>query len=239
MEISSADIEIKLVKDGKLLEKAQELRMKIFFKAQGRDQDKFDPYCMHVVALDKKTGKVIGNYRLLLGADAQRGEGFYAETKFDISNIKKNCQGQLLEMGRACVDEDYRKLRIVPLMWRAINAFIKDNDVSYILGSSSVYDPTPQMISMFQRLFKEKYYSQPELRVYPREARQYPYDDNPGQDIDQNQIIQLLPALMQSYLKMGAVVCGEPVKEPVFNTAVFFMLLKTKYMNSFYKNRFL
>ena len=33
---------------------------------QGLDQDVFDPYCRHLIAVDTGTGTVVGTYRVLL-----------------------------------------------------------------------------------------------------------------------------------------------------------------------------
>jgi putative hemolysin len=109
---------------GPLLEQALTLRKRIFFNALGKDEDAFDAVCNHLVAVDKETQKVIGTYRLLLDSVAKKNKGFYSETEFDLTNIKKNCKGELLELGRACVDPEYRKYPILPLIWGEIIKFI-------------------------------------------------------------------------------------------------------------------
>ena len=134
----SENFEIEITTNSEFLKKAQTLRCKVFFKDQGTDVDEFDEFCDHLVAIEKNTQKVVGTYRLLLGSEASRGIGFYAERIFDMKNIKKNCQGQLLEMGRACVDESYRKHHIINLMWGKILAYFKENNIQYVFGSAGI-----------------------------------------------------------------------------------------------------
>lgn len=227
-----------LVSDGELLKKAQLLRGKVFFGNANKDEDEFDKFCKHVVIVDKQTHDVVGTYRLLLGSAANDNVGFYSETEFDLSNIRKNCKGELLEMGRACVDINYRKYPIINIIWSRIISYIEENNVKYVFGCSSVDDPTPDKVGKILKFFKEKFFSPPALRVHPLEKKNYPYTEDVDDIVPSSQIIRLLPALVRGYLKMGAFVCGEPVWDREFNTADFFMILDVGRMNASFKGKF-
>lgn len=230
-----------LVRDGKLLAEAQFLRHKIFFGSNGKDKDKFDNCCTHLVVTDKNTRKAVGGYRLLLGSVAKKNLGFYSEGEFDLYNIKKNCKGEILEMGRACVDESYRRFRIINLMWKEIISFITKNKVKYIFGCASINDPTPEKIGKVFMYFKKHYFSPVKFRVYPLEGKGYPYITNNDylKSDEEKEILKHIPSLVYGYLKMGAFVCSDPVWDKEFNTADFFMLLDTSKMDAFYKSKFL
>lgn len=227
-----------IVQGGRYLEKAQFLRRKVFFKDTKKDEDEFDKFCKHAVVINRKTGEVVGTYRLLLRSVAEKAIGFYSETEFDIKNIKKNCKGELLEMGRACVDEAYRKYPIINLIWKAILSYVKANKVKYIFGCASVDHPRPQKVGEVFRFFQNRCFSSPAIRVYPLEGENYPYAKN-AKDVDERRIMTLLPSLIKIYLKMGACVCGEPVWDKAFDTADFFMILDMQKMNLSYVNKFL
>jgi len=231
------DFKVSLVTNGEYLEKAQILRHRVFLRQEGRDLDAFDVFCRHLVVINKQNNDVVGTYRLLLGSEAERGRGFFAETKFDLANIKKYCNGQLLEMGRACVHETYRKHRIINLMWKAILAYMEEQNVSYVLGCSGFAHPTPQTIGVIYRFFKKNFYAPEKFRVYPLADFAYRYDTN-SISMPDEAVMQMLPRLAQGYLKMGAFVCGEPAINKTFNTALFFMLLDTRNINKSYKERF-
>lgn len=228
---------IKLVKEGKLLNDAQCLRGRVFFAGLKKDEDKFDKYCDHVIAVDTVNKSVVGTYRLLLGSIAKKIGGFYSETEFDLKNLKNNCKGEILEMGRACVDPAYRSTPIINMIWKSIRSYLAEKEVKYIIGCASVDNPTPEKVGKFFQFFKKHCFAQPELRVNPLKDIIYPYSKNI--EFREEEVIRMLPSLIKGYLKMGAFVCAEPVWDREFNTADFFMMLDTDKMNASFVKRFL
>jgi putative hemolysin len=242
MKIDIRDrLEVSFARDGNLLTEAQSLRHKVFFGSHGKDEDKFDKFCTHLVVLDRATRKAVGTYRLLLGSVAEENLGFYAEGEFNLRNIRRNCKGELLEMGRACVDESYRRFPVINLMWKEIISFIEKNNVAYVFGCASINEPSPEEIGNLLRYFKKHYCSPVKFRAYPLEDKGYPYVKNTDclKPDEEKEILRLIPSLVYGYLRMGAFVCSEPVWDKEFNTADFFMLLDTSKMNAFYKSKFL
>jgi len=230
--------DVQLITSGELLEKVFFLRHKVFLKTTGREEDEFDKFCSHVAVVDKDTRDVVGTYRLLLRSVADKNRGFFAETRFDLTNIKKNCQGELLEMGRACVDEAYRKYPIINLIWKAIESYVEQHDVRYLFGSSRIDNPTLEKVGQVFKFFKENFYSGPDFRVYPLKNTAYPYAKE-LKNYNKIAVMRMFSALIKSYLKMGALVCGEPALNKTFGTVNFFMLLDMKKINNSYKGKFL
>ena len=235
--LHTAKFEVRFVESGKLLEKAKRLRHKVFFKKDGLDEDQFDPFCTHTVVIEKNTEKVIGTYRLLLGSNALRNRGFYSETEFNLEKIKKNCRGELLEMGRACVDSFYRGAPIINLLWRSIISFVDEHHVKYIFGCSSIDNPDPKNIGKIFKFFKANAFSPEEFRVFPLAGKEYPYQRE-VEFPSTRELIDLIPSLVRGYLKIGAFSCGAPVWDKEFDTADFFMLINTAKLNSLYRDKF-
>jgi len=50
----------------------------------GRDVDELDLQCHHLLVEDRRSGEIVGTYRLQTGAMAARGRGFYAAGEFDL-----------------------------------------------------------------------------------------------------------------------------------------------------------
>ncbi|MEO6696885.1 MAG: GNAT family N-acetyltransferase, partial [Gammaproteobacteria bacterium] len=48
-----------------------------------------------------------------------------------------------------------------------------------------------------------------------------------------------IPALLNAYLRMGAVVCGEPAWDPQFNVADLFILLAARRIHPRYARHFI
>ena len=115
---------------------AQALRYRVFYDEMGavpsaggrtlrRDFDDFDAVCDHVLVIDRERGDipcgVVGTYRLLRRAAALAHGGFYTAQAFDISDLLAH-GGEILELGRSCVDPAYRDRPTMQLLWRAIAA---------------------------------------------------------------------------------------------------------------------
>ncbi|MFC1514569.1 GNAT family N-acetyltransferase [Candidatus Omnitrophota bacterium] len=232
--------EVLIVRRGPLLEKAQLLRGEVFLGKGQKDHDQYDRSCEHVVVVDQGTGAVVGTYRLLLSSVAwkEKGDkGFYAETEFDLKNIRKNCRGELLEMGRACVDPDYRKYPVINFMWKAITTFVRERKVKFIFGCASIDQPDPEKVGKIYSFLKERVYSPPRLRVFPRKDKGFPCQKDPLMR-SQREALRLMPSLVKGYLTVGAYICGEPVWDRDFNTADFFMMIDTAKMNTSFLEKF-
>lgn len=225
------------VRDEKLLNEVKHLRGRVFFGKDGKEEDEFDNFSHHLAVMDKEKDEIIGSYRLLLGSDAKKHNGFYSETEFDLTNIKKNCHGQVLEMSRACVLSDYRKFPILKFMWKQIISFMLENEVKYIFGCPSIENPDANYVGKIVSYFKAGCFSGDDFRVYPLKEKIYKYVPYTG-DLDLKEILGGLPSLIKGYLKMGALICSEPAFDGYFKTVDFFMMLDVEKMNISYRKKF-
>ena len=81
------------------MQAAFKLRYEVFNLEQGKgleaasrdgiDRDEFDDYCLHLVVEEKTQHKVVGTYRIHLGAVASKALGFYSEQEFRITGLDK------------------------------------------------------------------------------------------------------------------------------------------------------
>ncbi len=241
------DFLVKFAQSREEVDSAKRLRFKVFnielqkgleqSYASGLDEDEYDAICDHIIIIDRKKEEVVGTYRLLLGKKLKNGGSFYSENEFDLSKIKSNA-GDFLELGRSCVHKDYRQGAVVILLWRAILEYVKANDVKYIIGCSSVYTTDLLEISKIYRLLKIKHGAKDAFLVKPRQGREIfglKIDiDIIGQEKD---ILSRIPALVRSYLKLGAVVCSDPILDYEFGTVDFFMMLKISEINAVFLKR--
>jgi len=241
------DFEVKIARDKKELEEAQRLRYKVFHLEMGMDSasvsdeeldiDEYDKDSQHLVVIDKKKGSTVGTYRLLFNSDNCR-IGFHSEKIFDMSNIKKT-QGVLLELGRSCIDKQYRNNMVINLLWNGIASVVKENDVKYMFGCPRLNSQDVQVISEEFSLLKQKYYSQDKFRVYPLVGNEV---DDLKEDVkaeNPRAVYRKLPPLIRGYLNLGAKVCGRPAVNSEFGSVVLFMLLPTDKMVNTYRRHFL
>ena len=84
-----------------------------------RDLCGFDSICDHLLVIDHAAKnrfgaikpKVVGTYRLLRQDVAERHNGFYTESEFDVAPMLARHEGKrFLELGRSCVLPEYLSL---------------------------------------------------------------------------------------------------------------------------------
>ncbi len=219
---------------------AQALRWRIFgeeFGAElstpepGYDIDRFDRFCEHLLVRDTGSGEVVGTYRILSGARSLEAGGFYSESEFDLTRIL-HLREQIMEMGRACVHPDYRSGATITLLWAGLADFMIRHKVQYLLGCASVpmHDGGQHAAAVFRRLERD--------RMGPAEWRVFPHNRLPLERLTGEDSADI-PALIKAYLRIGAVVCGEPAWDAGFNTADLLLMLPTSKIDHRYARHFL
>jgi len=210
---------------------AEEFGARLQSEVPGIDQDQYDPFCEHLLVRNTATGEVVGTYRILGGDRSLQAGGFYSETEFDLTRIT-HMRSHIMEMGRACVHPDYRSGATITLLWAGLADFILRNNVQYLLGCASVpmHDGGQYAAAVFRRLERDRM-GPAEWRVFPK--CRLPLEKLTGEDSAD------IPALIKAYLRIGAVVCGEPAWDPDFHTADLLLMLPTSKIDHRYARHFL
>ncbi|OBJ63279.1 GNAT family N-acetyltransferase [Mycobacterium asiaticum] len=233
--------------DEALIEAAQRLRYDVFSSTpgfvlpaavDGRDADRFDEYCDHLLVRDDDTGELVGCYRMLPPSGAIAAGGLYTATEFDVRAFD-TLRPSLVEMGRAAVREGHRNGAVVLLMWAGILAYLDRCDYEYVTGCVSVPiggDSTGQAPGSQVRGVRDFVLNRhrADYRVHPR--RPVRID---GKSLDEIPAPKRpeVPALLRGYLRLGAQVCGEPAHDPDFGVGDFCVLLAKHHANTRYLER--
>src|ERR1700755_1803157 len=132
--------------DPSLIDAAQRLRHDVFTSepgfalagaTDGRDADRFDEYCDHLLVREDNSGELVGCYRMLPPSGAIAAGGLYTATEFDVTGLD-SLRPSLVEMGRAVVRDDHRNGGVVLLMWAGILAYLDRCGYDYVCGCVSV-----------------------------------------------------------------------------------------------------
>ncbi|OBK27831.1 phosphohistidine phosphatase [Mycobacterium asiaticum] len=238
-----------LSNDSSLIEAAQRLRYEVFSttpgftmpappdgKADGRDADRFDEHCDHLLVRDDETGELVGCYRMLPPSGAIAAGGLYTATEFDVRAFD-SLRPSLVEMGRAAVRNGHRNGGVVLLMWAGILAYLDRCDYDYVTGCVSVPIETDGQAPGSQLRGVRDFV----LKRHPAQYRVQPYrqvcvDGKTLDDIPPPER-PTVPALMRGYLRLGARVCGEPAHDPDFGVGDFCVLLGKRDADTRYLNR--
>jgi putative hemolysin len=226
---------VKTVDSADELDRILRLRYEVFYKEflekrrlVAIDIDQFDLICDHLMVIEKETNACVGTYRLNCSLFNRR---FYSETEFSMATIV-GLSGVKLELGRACVHKDYRKGILLALLWRGLGEYIKATGAKYLFGCSSVKTMDPLEIAAVHSYLMAHHASPVEHRATPRAS--YAVKALPlyatmvctlKPEIVRQHVGHLIPALLLSYLKAGAVICGDPALDKQFKCVDFLTLL--------------
>lgn len=216
----------------------QELRLGglVASRAAGLDQDAHDIHCDHLLVIDTGRDCLAGTYRLL-PFDRVPSFGFYSESEFDLSNLKRSGL-RPLELGRSCVALEYRNGNVIRLLFRGIMEYLRRCNANALMGCASVYGVDAAELSAIQRMLLRDFLVEPELRVTP--MRGFDVPPSPARaDVDENSTLRNLPPLFKGYLRLGAKVCGPPAHDRQFGTTDFFMLARAGDIAGRFGRRFL
>jgi putative hemolysin len=187
----------------------------------GRDEDGLDGRLHHLM-IEDRTGLVVGTYRMQTAEMADRHGGFYSAEEFELESLPREVLDGAVEIGRACVAKDHRNGRVLHLLWRGLAAYLTWNRKHYLFGCCSLTSQDPALGLSVHRHLEAAGAVHPRLCLDPRpEYRCTPVD--PTSPVPPPHV----PALFQSYLALGAMVCGPPALDRRFKTIDWLVLLDT------------
>jgi putative hemolysin len=233
--------------DPALIDAAQRLRHDVFTSepgyalegaVDGRDADRFDEFCDHLLVREENTGELVGCYRMLPPPGAIAAGGLYTATEFDVTGLD-TLRPSLVEMGRAVVRDEHRNGGVVLLMWAGILAYLDRCGYDYVCGCVSVpvddpAGPPGSQIRGVRDFVMRRHAAPAEYTVYP--YRPVTIDGRGLDDVDPPARVSV-PPLMRGYLRLGAQVFGEPAHDPAFGVGDFPTLLDKRKANTRYLKR--
>ncbi len=235
------------------IEAAQKLRYRVFYdemggipsaemRTEGRDFDLFDSHCDHLLVLDcdrpERDGQVVGTYRLLrrnmMGTVLHR---FYTETEFDISAIKTE-KGDILELGRSCVDARYRNRSVMQLLLRGIAAYVSRYDIKLMFGCASFFGTNVAEHALPLSYLYHYHLAPPEIRAVALPEQYVEMNLMEKEDVNVKKAFSALPALIKGYLRINGYVGLGAVLDPHFNTIDVGIVVKTEMVTRKYAQRY-
>ena len=196
-------------------------------KRSGKDKDRFDKTCDHLMIIEKTTGLLIGTYRLQSSLHTKK---FYSATEFRMKSIQK-LPGNKLELGRACVHPEHRTGLTIALLWEGIRAYVTASQTDYLFGCSSIKTMNKEEIREIYHYLSSQGHMLDLHKLRPRTKFRVPgfkrqLKRNPSHKLSlELNHRELIPSLLFSYLKAGAKVCGAPALDKSFKCIDFLTLL--------------
>ncbi len=219
----------------------QALRYRVFVQEMGatsslaataiqRDVDKFDDVADHLIVVDNESKEMarrtVATCRLLRCSAAAKLGGFYSAEEYDVESIQ-SFPGRILELGRSCVDPEYRHRPVMHLLWSGIAAYVFHNEIDLMFGCASFPGINPLELGPQLSLLYHEYLAPPHLRPFALPHRRVEMGIVAAEQLDVEQTLSCLPPLIKGYLRLGGFVGDGAVIDTEFNTTDVAIILKT------------
>ena len=256
MAIKVRDYEVRLTRNKEERRMVRALRYAVFCEEEGafateeqknlrEEYDSYDRFAEYMAVFHN--GNVVGCYRIIDRAAAEKMGSFYTEYEYNISKIKK-VRGNIAEMSRACVDARYRDNALVMrLLWAGLSEYVLRRRVRVLFGVASWVGQKPGLSS---HAISYLYYN----RLAPARLRATVLSENfheslnPGLSrmnimpkifVDEEEALRQMPPLIKGYLRVGADFGNGVYIDKGFNTYDVFVTLQTKNISAPYQKHFL
>lgn len=230
---------VRITTDPREIHQALQLRYRVFAEGMGAqvdgadlgiDKDHFDDHCHHLIVKDLISDSVVGYSRILTNDMLDHTGGFYSATEFELDNILLAGKSYM-EIGRTCVDPNFRSGAVIGLLWSGIGQFMTSQKIDYLMGCASISlaDGAARALAIIDYL-RDKHFTDEAMRVTPKIGLAKMQVNLDGK--------ALLPPLLKTYLRIGAKVCGEAFHDREFNVADVLILLPKDDINQRYMRHF-
>lgn len=252
-------MEVRLAETPDEVDAAQDLRYRVFYQemhakpsnemaARQRDFDAFDEVADHLLVIDHDRGggsdSVIGTYRLIRRDAARRIGRFYTESEYDIANLIA-FDGEILELGRSCIEKEYRTRSTMSLLWKGLGAYVWDHGVEIMFGCASLPGTDPAAVAVPLAYLYHNHLAPPALRPRAVKNRYVNMNLAPASEVKNREgfstlppEITGLPPLIKGYLRVGGFVGDGAVIDHQFNTVDVCVIVKTDLMTAQYYRQF-
>ncbi|MEZ5668428.1 MAG: GNAT family N-acyltransferase [Alphaproteobacteria bacterium] len=246
--IRSGHLLVRLAATEAEIEASQTLRYRVFYeemaaqpseamRQHGRDFDTFDSICDHLLVVDADRGDgpegVVGSYRLLRRETALAHGGFYSADEYDITPLQRYPE-QILELGRSCVDAEYRSGPAMQLLWQGIAAYIIHHDVAVMFGCASLPGTRPEENAEVLSYLYHYHLAPPAVRPRALASRRVDMNFMPAEEVDQRRARANLPPLIKGYMRLGGCVGDGAVVDHQFNTTDVCIVVNTELVTDRY-----
>jgi len=233
---------VKTVQSKRELWQVMTLRYEVFHREYknkrlpfGLDRDRYDANADHLVIIDNRVNRIVGTYRLIPDS---RTTDFYSMTEFNIDDLMGR-PGSKVELSRACIHKDYRNGAVITLLWRGIIEYLNQSGARWLFGMGSVKTINPDEIAAVYKSLQAEGSVDYSFDVRAVDGYRIPDFDvrvKAAQVTDGSKA--MVPALLRSYIRAGAVVVGDAAIDLDFNCGDLFVIMDISKMSSAYHRKY-
>jgi L-ornithine Nalpha-acyltransferase len=248
VKVVAGDFEVRLAQSAAEIDAAQALRYRVFYEemtakptpemaARRRDFDAFDEVCDHLLVLDRRRGDgpegIVGTYRLMRRSAAAKTGRFYSSAEYDIQKMI-DYPGEVLELGRSCIERDARNTATIQMLWRGIALYSYHYNIQVMFGCASIPGTDPSQHAQALSYLYHNHLAPPEIRVRALASRYIEMNVLERGSYDQRKAMARVPPLIKGYLRLGGFVGDGAVIDSEFGSTDVFITVKTEIITEKY-----
>ncbi len=206
------------------LDRAQALRHLCFREgrglgaAGGRDSDRFDASCLHVLVEEAEGGALLACYRLLPLADGRGIGDSYSAQFYDLTALSAFA-APMMELGRFCILPTCRDPDVLRLAWGAMAGLVDAAGVEMLFGCTSFEGAEVARHAEAFAFLRAGHLAPAAWAPGGRAAQVYPFAAAlAGRQPDVKRALLELPPLLRTYLLMGGRVSDHAVIDTELDT---------------------
>ena len=193
----------------------QRLRHRAFRAGDGQvpgglDEDGFDAACTHVLVEERATGTLVCCFRLLPLSSGAEIAGSYSAQYYELAALSA-FDGPMVEMGRFCIDPDWRDPDILRVAWGAMTGYVDRNGVEMLFGCSSFRGTDAETYADAFALLKERHLAPKRWLPRVKAPNVFRFAQKLRRRPDLRRAQALMPPLLRTYLLMGGWVSDHAV----------------------------
>lgn len=235
---------------------AQRLRYRVFVEELGGDgplvdhdarleRDEFDAVVDHLVLVDKRRSAaqldhVVGVYRLLPGERAAEFGRFYSDSEYDLDPLRHSGRSTL-ELGRSCMDADFRGGSGMFLLWNALSEYVLTREIQILFGVASFHGVDVAPLAQSLSWLHHNHLAPASIRPKARDVGFQSMDLIAADQLDRREAMVAMPPLIKAYLRIGGSIGEGAFLDREFNTTDVFLMVDTAAMSqkhrTFYEGR--
>ncbi len=255
MAIKVRDYEVRLTRNKEERRLVRQLRYEVFCEEENaspteeqknlrEEYDAYDTFAEYMAVFHN--GKIVGTYRIIDRNAAEKMGGFFTETEFNITKIKK-IKGNIAEMSRACVNAEYRENGLVMrLLWAGLCEYVVKRKIAILFGVPSWVGTNPADSAQAISYLYYNHLSPLHLRatvdttyfapgVNPKMSQM---NILPRAFVDEEVAKKQMTPLIKGYLRLGATFGRGVFVDKQFGTYDVFVMVQTKNVDKAYQKHF-
>ncbi len=201
----------------------------------GIETDEFDTTSHHLIAVENESGRIIGGYRLRTAETNSPEMGFYSAGEFNLTNLPGDLLNRSVEIGRACIEAEYRHGKVLFLLWKGLARYLLQSEKRFLFGCCSLFSNDLNDGFKAYKQLECGGFLHEKLRVA---ALKSDFGETETSRFDKANETVGLPKLFTTYLRIGAKVCSQPIIDKEFGTIDFFVIFDSLKMNEKYRKLF-